>query len=144
MSAAADKTTIVIASPLEDELVARIRAFDPSRFDVVHEADLLATPRYVADHNGAPRTLTPEQATRWAALLGRAEILFDFDRLDPVNMPVNAPKLRWVQATSSGIGEYLKRTGLENSSIAFTTASGVHARALAEFTMLGLLYFFRD
>jgi phosphoglycerate dehydrogenase-like enzyme len=59
-------------------------------------------------------------------------------------MPVNAPKLRWVQATSSGIGEYLRRTGLDKSDIAFTTASGVHARPLAEFAMLGLLYFFRD
>jgi phosphoglycerate dehydrogenase-like enzyme len=139
-----EKLTIVIASPLEDEFVDRIRAFDPDRFDVVHDADLLAKPRYVADHNGAPRTLTPEQQTRWAALLRSADILFDFDRLDPTNLPANAPKLRWVQATSAGIGEYLKRTGLENSDIAFTTASGVHARPLAEFTMLGLLYFFRD
>lgn len=139
-----DKLTIVIASPLEDEFVERIRAFDPDRFEVVHEADLLATPRYVADHNGAPRTLTMDQQARWSACLHRADILFDIDRLDPVGMPVNAPKLRWVQATSSGIGEFLKRTGLENSDIAFTTASGVHARPLAEFTMLGLLYFFRD
>jgi glyoxylate/hydroxypyruvate reductase A len=139
-----EKLTIVIASPLEKEHVDRIRAFDPDRFDVVHEADLLAEPRYVADHVGAPRTLTEGQQARWAACLQRADILFDFDRLDPSKMPANAPKLRWVQATSSGIGEFLKRTGLENSDIAFTTASGVHARPLSEFTMLGLLYFFRD
>ncbi|MET3897399.1 glyoxylate/hydroxypyruvate reductase A [Devosia sp. UYZn731] len=140
----ADKLTIVIASPLETEFVDRIRAFDPDRFEVVHEEDLLAKPRYVADHNGAPRTLTADEQARWAACLQRADILFDIDRLDPINMPTNAPKLRWVQATSSGIGEFLKRTKLEDSDIIFTTASGVHARPLAEFTMLGLLYFFRD
>jgi phosphoglycerate dehydrogenase-like enzyme len=139
-----EKLTILIASPLEEEFVDRIRAFDPDRFEVIHEPDLLAKPRYVADHNGAPRTLTSEQQSRWLALLKGADILFDFDRLDPINMPTNAPRLQWVQATSSGIGEYLKRTGLENSGIAFTTASGVHARPLAEFSMLGLLHFFRD
>jgi phosphoglycerate dehydrogenase-like enzyme len=147
MSAADDhagKLTILIASPLEDEHVARIRAFDPQRFEVIHEKELLATPRYVADHNGAPRTLSEDQKARWMDCLKRADILFDFDRLDAANMPVNAPKLRWVQATSSGIGEYLRRTGLDKSGIAFTTASGVHARPLAEFAMLGLLYFFRD
>src|SRR4051812_25391506 len=119
----AEKLTIVIASPLETEFVDRIRAFDPERFEVVHEEDLLAKPRYVADHNGAPRTLTADEQGRWAACLQRADILFDIDRLDPVNMPTNAPKLRWVQATSSGIGEFLKRTKLEDSDIIFTTAS---------------------
>ena len=59
-------------------------------------------------------------------------------------LPVTAPRLRWVQATSSGIGEFLKRTGLDNSEIMFTTAAGVHSRPLTEFTLLGLLYFFRD
>src|SRR5690606_5408308 len=47
-------------------------------------------------------------------------------------------------ATSSGIGEFLKKTGLDQSGITFTTAAGVHARPLAEFSMLGLLHFFRD
>ena len=74
----------------------------------------------------------------------RADILFDVDRTDPANLRTNAPRLRWVQATSSGIGEFLKRTGLNSSNIVFTTAAGVHSRPLAEFALLGLLYFFRD
>ena len=138
------KLTILIASPLEDEHVARIKAFDPDRFDVIHEPELLAKPRYVADHGGEPRNFDEGQKARWAECLKRADIFFDFDRLDAAGMPVNAPNLRWVQATSSGIGEYLRRTGLDKSDILFTTASGVHARPLAEFAMLGLLYFFRD
>jgi phosphoglycerate dehydrogenase-like enzyme len=138
------KLVVLIASPLEDEHVERIRRFDPDGIEVVFEPDLLATPRYVADHNGIPRDLTDAQRSRWAENLRRADILFDFDRSDPAHLPANAPRLRWVQATSSGIGEYLKRTGLSRSGILFTTAAGVHARPLAEFTMLGLLYFFRD
>jgi phosphoglycerate dehydrogenase-like enzyme len=138
------KLKIVIASPLEDEYVARIRAFDPERIEVLNEPDLLPTPRYVADHIGIPKDLTLEQRQRWAEMLRKADILFDFDRTDPANLPTNAPRLRWVQATSSGIGEFLKRTGLDRSNILFTTAAGVHARPLAEFALLGLLYFFRD
>ena len=138
------KPIILISSPLEDEHVARIRAAGGDRVEVIHEADLLPTPRYVADHGGATRTMTPEQSARWSALLAKADILFDFDLVDPANMPRNAPNLRWVQATSAGIGEFLKRTALDQSDIVFTTASGVHARPLAEFAMLGLLHFFRD
>ena len=138
------KPVILIASPLEDEQVARIRDRGGDRVKVIHEPGLLAKPRYVADHQGAERTMTSGETARWSALLARADILFDFDSMDPAKLPSNAPRLRWVQATSAGIGEFLKRTGLENSGIAFTTASGVHARPLAEFVMLGLLHFFRD
>ena len=41
------------------------------------------------------------------------------------------------------IGEFLKKTGLDQSDITFTTASGVHSRPLAEFSMLGMLHFLR-
>lgn len=144
MTTPPETLTIVIASPLEDEQVARIRAFDPARFRVIHEPDLLRKPRYVADHVGEPRNLTKAQESRWAAILEQADILFDFDYDAPDALPQKAPKLRWVQATSAGIGGLLRRTNLDQSGIIFTTASGVHARSLAEFTMLGLLYFFRD
>ena len=140
----ASKLTILIASPLEEEHVERIRGFAPDRFEVIHEPSLLPTPRYVADHHGGPRTMSEEDKNRWAEHLKQADILFDFDLVDPANLPSRAPRVQWVQATSAGIGEFLKRTGLENSPIRFTTASGVHARPLAEFAMLGLLYFFRD
>ena len=138
------KLVVMIASPLEEEQVERIRRFDPQHNEVLHEPDLLPTPRYVADHSGIPRQLALAQRALWSENLKRADILFDFDRNDPANLPTNAPRLRWVQATSSGIGDFLKRTGLISSNIMFTTAAGVHSRPLAEFTLLGLLYFFRD
>jgi glyoxylate/hydroxypyruvate reductase A len=138
------KPIILVSSPLEDEHVARIRAGGGDRVEVVYDADLLPTPRYIADHKGAPRTVTPEMRSRWSALLAKADILFDFDLLEPAKLPQNAPNVRWVQATSSGIGEFLKSTGLDKSDIIFTTAAGVHSRPLAEFAMLGMLHFFRD
>jgi glyoxylate/hydroxypyruvate reductase A len=59
-------------------------------------------------------------------------------------MPAACPRLRWVQATSAGIGGFLDRTGLVQAPIVFTTAAGVHGVPLAEFTLLGLLYFAKD
>lgn len=138
------RPTLVIASPLEDEHVARIRQVGGDRIEVVHHPDLLPKPRYLADHTGIRRPLTPDESARWSQALSQADILFDFDFNEPEKMPTNAPGLKWVQATSSGIGEYLRQTGLDQSAIAFTTASGVHGRPLAEFAMLGLLHFFRD
>jgi phosphoglycerate dehydrogenase-like enzyme len=138
------RLNILIASPLEAEQVHRIRDFAPDRAEVMYAPELLATPRYVADHHGVPRDLGEADLQRWRNLLARADISFDFDFRDAANMPKNAPQLKWVQATSAGIGEFLKRTGLDKSGIVFTTAAGVHARPLTEFAMLGLLYFFRD
>jgi len=70
--------------------------------------------------------------------------MFDFDWLEPDHLPVHAPRLQWVQATSSGIGEFLAKTGLDRSRITFTTAAGVHAIPLAEFVLFALLYFTKE
>lgn len=139
-----DRIKLLIASPLEEEHVARIRAFAPDRVEVLFEPALLPTPRYVADHNGLKPALDAAGLARWAALRGQAEIAFDFDWQDPARLPETAPRLRWVQGTSAGIGEFLQRTGLARSGIRFTTAAGVHAGPLAEFALLGLLYFVRE
>ena len=136
--------TILIASPLEPGEVARIAAVAPDRVRVVHEPRLLGTPRYVADHRGSPPKLSKADLARWRSLLADADVLFDFDWLDPAAMRSNAPRLRWVQATSAGIGEFVHEAGLETSGIMFTTAAGVHAVPLSEFAILGLLYFTKN
>ena len=97
-----DRLTILISSPLETEHVDRIRAFAPDRVAVIHAPELLATPRYVADHHGIAPQLTDAEMARWESYLARADISFDFDFKDPANMPLNAPRLKWVQATSAG------------------------------------------
>jgi phosphoglycerate dehydrogenase-like enzyme len=133
--------TVLIASWLEPEHVDRIRGVD-SRVDVLHVPELLAPPRYVADHS-APVARTPEQEAQWRSLLARADILFDFDRSSGPELAMLAPNVRWVQATSAGIGEYVRRMGYAQSmpETVFTTASGVHAKPLAEFCIMVMLAF---
>jgi phosphoglycerate dehydrogenase-like enzyme len=134
---------VLIASALEPEHVDAIAKAD-SRIEVLHAPELLPVPRYLADHNGRSRQLTGGQADRWRSLLSAADISFDFDWFAPADMAANCPNLSWVQATSSGIGQFLQRTGLDRSDITFTTAAGVHAVPLAEFALAGVLYFVKD
>jgi phosphoglycerate dehydrogenase-like enzyme len=133
--------TILIASYLEPEYVARIRAVSP-RVQVVYEPDLLAPPRYHADHyNQIART--PEQEARWRELLGQADILFDFDYTHREDLPDLAHNLRWLQSSSAGIGQFIRRAAYDRRlpSTIFTTGSGVHARPLADFCLMAMLYF---
>jgi phosphoglycerate dehydrogenase-like enzyme len=57
---------------------------------------------------------------------------------------MTAPRVRWVQATVSGVGDFLARTGLDRWPVVVTTAAGIHAAPLAEFVVLGLLYFVKQ
>jgi glyoxylate/hydroxypyruvate reductase A len=133
---------VLIASYIEPELVDQIRGVD-ARLDVLYEPGLLAPPRYPADHGGGEFTRTPGQEAEWRRLLGRAHVLFDFDRANARELPELAPKLEWIQATSAGIGPFVRRMGYPETmpDVVFTTASGVHARPLAEFCFMVLFAF---
>ena len=139
------KLKLVVASYLEPDLVAAIAAVDPARLDVVYEPSLLPKPRYAADHVGAPLVRTQEEEARWRALLAAADVLFDFDHTNLDALPVLAPKVQWLQATSAGIGQLVARQGYTTRMprTIFTTASGVHAQPLAEFAALAMLAFSR-
>ena len=141
--AVAPPVAVLIATPLEAEHVSRIAAAD-GRISVIYEPDLLPVPRYAADHTGKPRNLSAAGLARWSQLRSRADVSFDFDWQAPGEMAANCPRLRWVQGTSAGLGGFLERTGLAGTPLVFTTAAGVHGVPLAEFTMLGLLYFTKD
>ncbi|HTZ90875.1 MAG TPA: D-2-hydroxyacid dehydrogenase [Streptosporangiaceae bacterium] len=132
--------TIVIGSFLEEDLVARIAAAQPSA-TVVYEPELLPVPRYPCDHTGPRRDLPPAELDRWRDLTASADVFFDFDWLDPGSLPHRAPNLRWIQATSAGIGGFMQRTGLDASGLTVTTAAGIHAVPLAEFAVTGALHF---
>ena len=132
--------SVLIASPLEEEHASRIAAAD-DRIRLLYAPELLPVPRYPCDHTGTPRDFSPSEQDRWAELRADADVSFDFDWRAPAQIPVNSPKLRWVQGTSAGIGGLLERTGLIKTPITFTTAAGVHGAPLAEFALLGLLHF---
>jgi glyoxylate/hydroxypyruvate reductase A len=151
--------TIVIGSFLEEDLVERIKDARPGA-KVVYEPDLLPAPRYPCDHTGLRRELSQADLDRWRKLSAEADVFFDFDWLDPAGMPENSPRLRWVQATSAGIGALMRRTGLDrrcapgtgtgqgdtgtgqdDTGLVVTTAAGIHAQPLAEFALMGALHF---
>src|SRR5205823_6149083 len=107
---------------LEPELVERIRQTLPG-LTLLYDADLLYQPRYVADHIGPSEwRRTPEQEERFLSWLAEADIMWDFDRRLTPRLTELAPRLKWIQATSSGIGVTVKESGLDRSSITITNA----------------------
>jgi phosphoglycerate dehydrogenase-like enzyme len=128
---------LVFTSPLQPELVERVRAFD---VEVVYPEELIAPARYPSDH--PLPTLDAEGAReRWEELLDEAEILWDFGPLELAPTLASRSRLRWIQGTSAGVGRLAERVGLVDSDVTVTTASGVHARPLAEFALLSMLMF---
>ncbi|MSP49509.1 MAG: D-2-hydroxyacid dehydrogenase [Alphaproteobacteria bacterium] len=136
------RTTVFVTTPLELEHVARIRSVAPDRVEVIAEPDLWPPLRYVADHKGKDGfARTAEQEARWRIHLGRAEVMWDFPPSSAdgaAGLPL-APNLKWVQTTSSGVGQMVKKLGPSAASLLVTTARGVHAQPLAEFVFLALL-----
>jgi phosphoglycerate dehydrogenase-like enzyme len=130
---------LLIATPLAEDFVAQIRAVDP-RLEVVHRPDLLGTPTYIADHH-PPANRTPEQEAEFRSLISQAEIIYDFDTDAAPHYATLAPGLRWIQTTSAGVGQAVKRYGLDQTDVIVTTSSGVHSGPLTEFVMMATLMF---
>jgi glyoxylate/hydroxypyruvate reductase A len=130
---------VLIGLPLEPHLVQRIEAID-TRVRVIYRPDLLGAPRYPGDHF-PPVQRTPTQSEEWQRLLAQAEVMLDVDRPSASNLPQRAPELKWIQSSSSGVGEWVKRIGVRDAPVVVTNAAGMHARPLAEFVVFAMLYF---
>jgi len=136
-----DKLVVMISSPLEAEHAGRIAAAAPDAIELIYRPELMPPTRYPMDHGGDPSwRRTPTQQAEWRALLARAEVLWDFAD-DPSASPRElSPNLRWVQTTSAGVGQLVRRLGMHESELIVTTTSGVHGLPLAEFVFAALLY----
>jgi phosphoglycerate dehydrogenase-like enzyme len=137
--ASPETVRVLIASALEPALVERIRAVD-RRLDVVYRPDLIGRPRYPADHT-APVDRTPAQAAEWARLVAEAEVMLDVVRTSERDLARQAPRLRWLQLSSSGVAQIVAHLGLGERPVVVTNAAGMHARPLAEFVLFAMLYF---
>ncbi len=144
------RVVVVIASPLEPALVARIQEVD-DRIDVRYQPELLPPPCYPCDHRGSDTfRRSHDQEGRWVRMLAEAEVLFGVpgdSTQGLVDVVAANPTLRWIQATAAGAGETVRQAGLTQNALArvtITSASGVHAGPLAEFAMFGLLAFARE
>ncbi len=136
-----DPAVIMIASPLEREYVERIASVDPHRVKVIYRPDLLPPPRYIADHPGIDGwTRSDGQEAEWRALLSEADVLWDFYEAPDAAPLELSPRLAWAQTTSAGVGQWVRRLGLQDSDVIVTTASGVHKGPLTEFVFAALLF----
>jgi glyoxylate/hydroxypyruvate reductase A len=139
-----DKLNVIITFHLKPEFVERIKQVD-SRLVVYYEPELFGKPRYLNDQHGERIQRTPEQEARWLELLKKADILFGYiARPYITRLSELAPRLKWNQSPSAGIGQMVKRSGQTESDIIFTTASGVHSTPLGEFCMMSMLMFVKD
>ena len=130
--------SVFFASPLEAEQVARIAAALPE-LRLLYAPELFPALRYVGDHKGGPHARTAAETARWRGLLAEAEVCWDLPAAE--DLPF-AGRLRWVQTTSTGVGQAVAKLGLGHLLV--TTARGVHAGPLAEFVFMALLAHVRD
>src|SRR6266581_3078250 len=138
---------VLIATPVEAELVGRLHGID-ERLEVQFEPALLPPPRFPSDHRGeVDFKRSPADEERFRRLVAGAEVLYGIPADTPEGLAWavrTAPDLRFLQATAAGAGEQVRAANLteaELDRVAITSASGVHAVPLAEWSMLGLLAF---
>lgn len=141
---------VVIATPLEDELVERIRR-EVIEVTVHHAPALLPPTRFSCDHRGDPKFRRDEGSEkRWWEHLARGDVFFGIPGDTPEGLAEavrRCPRLSWVQATSAGAGEQVRGAALRSDElerVRVTSAAGVHAGPLAEFAIFGLLAFAKD
>jgi len=142
-----DRVVVAVATPIEDELVERIRQVD-SRLEVLSDPALVAPARWASDHNGDPDfTLDEDGRGRFEQMLGRADVVLGYPGDSPQGLSeviAAAPRARWVAGMSAGAGQHVAGAELapeQLERVAVTTSSGAHAGPLAEFSLMGLLYF---
>jgi glyoxylate/hydroxypyruvate reductase A len=134
---------VLITTYLEPALVDGLAA-EFKELEFSYPLQLLPLPRYQSDHP-LPQAESPSAIEQWSRLLSQAEILFDFGPPQLHRELRKMPKLRWIQATSAGVGQFAARVGLDQpGSPVITTARGVHGPALAEFAAMSLIALNRD
>lgn len=138
---------VFISTPLETENVERIRKAAQGRVNVIYEPDLLPPLRYVAEHKGIEGYKRADADNeRFCENLRAADFMWD---IPPIHMlPAQdmsfAPRLKWVQTTSSGVGPVIKALKIYETDIRVTTARGIHAVPLAEFSLMAMLMHFKQ
>lgn len=143
MTTKGEKLNLLVASYIEPEYIDKVRKVD-ERVNVIYEPSLIPAPRFVGDHTGHPLTRTPEQDKRWLDLLATADIMLDFDKTHKKDLPELARRVRWIQSTSTGIGQFVHDSEYDKRmpNTVFTIA-GVHGRPLAEFTIMSILMHYK-
>jgi phosphoglycerate dehydrogenase-like enzyme len=136
---------VLISFALEPELVDQIEAVDP-RIEVRVLGQ--AARQLFRGQRRYPSELEAQTARReLEEALGDAEVLFGFwgpglAELFPTPeaLRAQAPHLRWLQLTSAGM-DRAARSGLLESDLLVTSASGLHATPIGEYVLAVMLMF---
>lgn len=118
--------------------IERLRALD-ARLEVViepYEDDSALRTRRSAPDFERGSVAEPALAPALREVLARLDVALALDL--PFDTPIVAPRLRWVQAVGTGIGQ-LRSAGLAGSGIRLTNAAGTSAMEIAEFVLARIL-----
>src|SRR5258708_31960586 len=114
--------TVLISAPMDSRWLERLQSIVPN-FNIV---------QYSFDQR---RTITDQV---WQDV----EILYTFAGTLPP--PERVPHLRWVQLYSAGIDRAFNQPLFTNTSVLFTTSSGIHAIPIGEYVLtMTLAWFWR-
>src|ERR671938_1477394 len=111
---------VMICSYFEEEYLERIRAVD-ERIQILYREDLVPPLRWPGDHVGPPQwRRSSGDEEEFLAMLGEAEVFYDFPRGHVEDLVRIAPRLRWVQASIAGAGEVAEKAGLQQTDVIVT------------------------
>ncbi len=133
---------VLVCTSLTDTLFDKLARFDP-RVRVTDAAALLLPelPTALRPGQSWPPLRAPGQSLD--QLLAGAEVILSARRL-PKDVARRSPRLRWVQSPLAGV-DWLKDTDLwGREDILLTSASGINARPVAEYTFMAIMALSKD
>jgi len=145
-----DPIEVTIAMPLDDDLVAKVRAASPA----VNVTHLSRSQRFVYREGRplwggyreppAPEDESEEEArAALASILGETEVLLT-NQILPGNIVAMGPKLKWVQLTSAGVDSLIDHEIVRAPAVTVTTASGIHATTISEYIIGAMITFAKN
>ncbi len=140
---AGETVNVFVVVPMPPDCIELMQKVDP-RVNLIYDETLIPKQRYVADRKGEPVEWSSEKEKCWLGYLSQADAMFGFDARHTRNLPQLAPRLGWIQGTSTGIGPAVADAHWGDHGIVTTSASGIHSTPLAEFVTWAMLSFEKD
>ncbi len=120
-----------------------VASVDPDRLAELHPDVELLTAPFEIDHtvrqareqdpySAELRRQEPPLTDEQADAFGRAEVVFTLDV--PMDLPPRAPRLRWIQAMGSGVGQYVSAR-LPDGDITLTNGASIGAASISEWAI---------
>lgn len=127
-------------------------AIDRDRLAAIHPAIEVLTVPFEIDHgfrtireqrpwDAEVRRLEPPLDAAQADAFGRAQVVLCLDV--PMDLPPRAPRLRWIQAIGSGVGQFVS-AGIAGTGIVLTNGAGIGSPPIAEWVLARVLQIIKN